>query len=468
MPFNASGVFQRIHNWISDRDAGIEILADRHDAEDDNFASAINSIMQGLVSFLAPIKTPSGTAANPSYTFTGDTDTGIYRLAADGLGVSAGGQLVLELTQNQIEALSLVITGSEVTFDGNTVWHAGNQGPGSGLDADTVDGIQSNVIARKDQNNTFTQSVTVNGSVVTGSFIQAESAEQMPMRLYKDTAGGLTRMSLRNTSDGFIGEMRMNWDIGSYAAMEILTPFNTANGLALMYRIGRDGGHQWYRYFQNLAMVLDPSGRLGVGTTLPESKAHVSSGTLSKSWSAYGGTTLTLESTAANVLQMIGGSGHTSEIWFGDENSMNSGRLRYEHNGDKFEVFTAGGERFCVNSAGIEVPGRVKTDTIDSFGTQLTVSATQGLNVSGDRIVVDGGRVHHSDMDPDAIGNILFGAAPGVIPRAGVTVAGASLQVAGDGLPSGQTYYSLTGMWRSKGPTETLKSGGLAGWVRVS
>jgi len=42
MPFNGSGVFSRLYNWQNDRDDGIDILADRHDAEDDNFADALN------------------------------------------------------------------------------------------------------------------------------------------------------------------------------------------------------------------------------------------------------------------------------------------------------------------------------------------------------------------------------------------------------------------------------------------
>ena len=37
------------------------------------------------------------------------------------------------------------------------IWHAGNDGSGSGLDADTVDGVQASTFARKDQNNTFSQ-----------------------------------------------------------------------------------------------------------------------------------------------------------------------------------------------------------------------------------------------------------------------------------------------------------------------
>jgi hypothetical protein len=37
----------------------------------------------------------------------------------------------------------LTLTNSDATIDGNTIWHAGNDGAGSGLDADLLDGIQS-------------------------------------------------------------------------------------------------------------------------------------------------------------------------------------------------------------------------------------------------------------------------------------------------------------------------------------
>ncbi|PIR86778.1 MAG: hypothetical protein COU11_03905, partial [Candidatus Harrisonbacteria bacterium CG10_big_fil_rev_8_21_14_0_10_49_15] len=41
------------------------------------------------------IKNGDGTAANPTYTFTSDTNTGIYRIGADNLGITAGGDLIL-------------------------------------------------------------------------------------------------------------------------------------------------------------------------------------------------------------------------------------------------------------------------------------------------------------------------------------------------------------------------------------
>ena len=42
------------------------------------------------------------------------------------------------------------ISGASISVDGNTVWHSGNDGTGSGLDADTLDGIQASQFLRSD------------------------------------------------------------------------------------------------------------------------------------------------------------------------------------------------------------------------------------------------------------------------------------------------------------------------------
>lgn len=95
MPFNASGTFSRLHNWQQDRDSGIRITADRHDAEDDNFAAALNQtfLRNGVVPMTGNIQMGgykivalgSGAAAQPGITFT-DLDTGIYQPATAQIG----------------------------------------------------------------------------------------------------------------------------------------------------------------------------------------------------------------------------------------------------------------------------------------------------------------------------------------------------------------------------------------------
>lgn len=45
MPFDGSGNFNRVMNWISDAAANIKIVASRHDQEDDNFASGLSNVI---------------------------------------------------------------------------------------------------------------------------------------------------------------------------------------------------------------------------------------------------------------------------------------------------------------------------------------------------------------------------------------------------------------------------------------
>ncbi len=157
MPFNTSGVFQRLFNWANDRDNGIAILAGRMDQEMDGIVQALNDILQGNAGFLAPVKTVNGTAANPSFSFSESTGTGFYRKSDGSVGLSVDGTEVgsfpasffteianhhnatdnpHSVTATQVGALpSTSYTANDILTKLLTV-----DGADSGLDADTLDG----------------------------------------------------------------------------------------------------------------------------------------------------------------------------------------------------------------------------------------------------------------------------------------------------------------------------------------
>ena len=58
-----------------------------------------------------------------------------------------------------------VIRGDAIFIDGNTVWHSGNHGAGSGLDADKLDNLSSASFLRSDANDTASGELTFNGRV---------------------------------------------------------------------------------------------------------------------------------------------------------------------------------------------------------------------------------------------------------------------------------------------------------------
>lgn len=236
MPFDPSGNFTRLYDWTDDRDASIKIDAGRMDAEFDNYADAINAMFSGSQSFRAPAKSVYGTAAAPGWTFEGDTNTGMYRAAADTLGLAAGatdvrissagmtfngaqmtrenrantftaaqaftgainasGQVNIDAntgalnvngdntsanvvgvvwrdkdsatpwrielqTDNSLNFLrGAAASGKEIKIYGNQIWHAGNDGSGSTLDADLLDGYEAAAFPRLTAPNSFTGSNT--------------------------------------------------------------------------------------------------------------------------------------------------------------------------------------------------------------------------------------------------------------------------------------------------------------------
>lgn len=82
--------------------------------------------------------------------------SGAY-LVLEGLdfaGVGVGGNAAFNLP-----------SGKNLLVNANVVWHAGNDGAGSLLDADLLDGVDGSNYARTDIAETFTNNVTVNGTL---------------------------------------------------------------------------------------------------------------------------------------------------------------------------------------------------------------------------------------------------------------------------------------------------------------
>jgi hypothetical protein len=152
MAFSGSGVFNRLYNFVSDRNAAIKIRADRMDAEMDGFATGLstcitkdgqttitqdipfnNKKITGLADataandamnrqasdarYLARAGVADGTNAAPSITFAADTDTGIFRSDTNGLAITTSGLTRVEVTAGSGEPL-VQISGSLSVSDG--------------------------------------------------------------------------------------------------------------------------------------------------------------------------------------------------------------------------------------------------------------------------------------------------------------------------------------------------------------
>lgn len=115
---------------------------------------------------------------------------------------------------------TLDIGASTLTWGGNTIWHSGNDGAGSGLDADTVDGLNPSIFMRTNASTSTSGNLTVGGTLLTTK-VQTSNGTQLVLnagesagkvsnqtgeQVYVNAEGGLSV----NTPDA----AHSNWQTG--------------------------------------------------------------------------------------------------------------------------------------------------------------------------------------------------------------------------------------------------------------
>lgn len=96
MSRNGSGTYSVPNTFV----AGTTITASDHNENWSDIATEItNSVAaDGQTTITGPLLGyASGTVTSPTYTFSSDTNTGIYRIAADNLGITCGGTKIVDV-----------------------------------------------------------------------------------------------------------------------------------------------------------------------------------------------------------------------------------------------------------------------------------------------------------------------------------------------------------------------------------
>jgi len=104
--------------------------------------------------------------------------------------IRADGGFFVDGTTYGINGTGVLLSNTGATIGGNTAWHAGNDGSGSGLDADTLDGAQPSVSAG---NNTIVKRHS-------SGYIFANYFNTTP----NDVSSGVTRICCETGNDGYI------------------------------------------------------------------------------------------------------------------------------------------------------------------------------------------------------------------------------------------------------------------------
>ena len=265
-----------------------------------------------------------------------ETGYGLY-FYTDG---SATIKASLSSAGNFYTAGTLTVGGASGTINGSTIWHAGNDGAGSGLDADTLDGVQGASYLRSDTNDTYTGTLTLVGTVdVKGGSANWNETVQ-------GTGKGSIHIDPQNTTDNFGGAITFGASDASNG--------DTANAGIYVRSDGNYGTKMYFSTTDSYAqgskttMFLGHDGNVGIGTTSPKDILDIKGGDLAGGI-AFGTKSMSISQNFANALTVSLGN-HTGVYVkitaFGDWSSHST--IAYV------------GEFFLQNGAGSYMePGRI-------------------------------------------------------------------------------------------------------------
>ena len=184
-------------------------------------------------------------------------------------------------------------------IEGNTVWHAGNDGASSGLDADTLDTYQASQFLRSDADDTMTGNLTISNTLPTitltdtdhnndfnisnnnGVFTIGDTTTQTD-RLVLNSSGnvGIGTTSPSDKLD-VLGDFRISRTT-TYTShwKQFISHTGTSNYGSLYLDSNSSTGDFIVRPNGSEKFRIKADGNVGIGTTSPETKLEVQGSTL--------------------------------------------------------------------------------------------------------------------------------------------------------------------------------------------
>jgi hypothetical protein len=119
MARNGSGTYTVVNTFVS----GNPITAAGHNQNWSDLASEMtNSVaVDGQSTMTGQLKASTGTAAAPSYTFSGDLNCGFYRIGADNIGAACAGAKVLDVSATGLGVTGTLVTSGTITATGSQI-----------------------------------------------------------------------------------------------------------------------------------------------------------------------------------------------------------------------------------------------------------------------------------------------------------------------------------------------------------
>jgi hypothetical protein len=361
---------------------------------------AVNINGTGSITGLSSISSPGisgvpvGSASAPAFSFTGDTNTGIYSPGADQVAVATNGtgQLFISSlgnigigaaspsawsyggniamlgagryiasTSDDIRFASNVYTSDVERYAANGFATRYRMSDGTHQWATAVTGTANNAIAYNES-----MRITAAGLVGIGSFA--------PQGRFESAAGDSTDYAIvANNSLSTGGEP--NYISLNSGATRIGSINRSVNDIALKAYFGSVSFWTGTGGTATQKAVIDSSGRVGIGTTSPGHNLHVFTD------SAGVATTVAFESTQGSAYAGIfAGNSYTADLRFGDFTALR-GKIQAET--DDSMSFYSGGvatERARIDSSGRLGIGTSSVGALLHASTAGTVSALNEIS----------------------------------------------------------------------------------------
>lgn len=224
MPRDGSGNYTLPHDASA---MAANTLADVSEVNENyaDIATALTGSLprDGSAAMLAPLLAVAGSVSAPGITFSGDTDTGLYRSASDTLAAAANGALIF--TVSEATGLNLadnLLTRPYVTDAAEKVNALGSDGG-----TRTVDYTQGHVVT-----------ATVSTSTNTFAFTNPPASGR---------AGSFTLILTNGGSQTVNWPASVDWAGGT-------APTLTTSGVDILTFVTVDGGTTWYGFAAGLDM----------------------------------------------------------------------------------------------------------------------------------------------------------------------------------------------------------------------
>lgn len=333
------------------------------------------------------------------------TTTGQYLIISAGTDTYINGDSVYIRGGNNSTTNQLRVQTTGVTIGGNTVWHAGNDGASSGLDADTVDGIHASSFLRSDANDTASGNLTLSAN---DWYLLGLGARGASSGAY----------GIGNRNDDAYRQLTFhvpNQD--AYSSSGTIPSFGWySNGAVQLMKLDSASGNLWLKGELDVDTIA-----IGSGVTLTESTDRSDLLMIKSSTSSWGGLQVSNTSNEGIISLMING---------------NEGGLYDDQNGEWILKSTENGgltlgynneTKLTTTSTGISVTGGIVASDL--------IEASEGISSDGNSKFYNWRALDNSSNSGNFywhIGTITGSQST----RFMVTIAGRSTSYSDDSLPA--------------------------------